>query len=271
MACVRWRTGTAASDAVCFPRQEAGGVGAAELAAMPRNERQELNRKGGTMTGGANKSFTTNPANFLQNNVLLVDIQSLVNTDAATEDSIARNAAKHNAGGLITVNIVKDTANSGKKNNGSKTVAYKVTEASGAASKYSHRFSAYYLPFFNNDYRTMRLGANADYFFTDTMNGCSFASGPGAPPKVGHFNRTSGENDMIDQNAIDHDIEGEFGGGTHKELKKATYKTGVGHKASLIGIRNNAGWDFYYQAYEIDGATGNGYVYKIEANMPTKL
>ena len=222
------------------------------------------------MSGGANKSFLSNPSNFLQNNVLTIDVQSLIVTAPAVGTGIPTNGPKFNAGATININIEKDTMNSGLKANGDETSVYKVTEAKGCRSIASHRFSAYYLPFFGNDFRTMTLGTGADFFFTDTMNGCSFACGPGTSPKVGHFNQMDVHN-MIDQHAIDLDIAGQFPGGTLKDLKKPTYKNSVAHKASLIGIRTGGTWSFYYQIYEIVGAKHPGMLLKIEAGMPTLL
>ncbi|MCK7595842.1 hypothetical protein M0G74_01000 [Microbulbifer sp. CAU 1566] len=222
------------------------------------------------MSGGANKSFLSNPISFLRNNVLTIDVQSMVTTPSQN-GGLANYSAKHNQGGLVTVNIAKDPVNKGLKSTGSAAVAYKVSEASGAPSKYSHQFSAYYLPFMNNDFRVMNLGNAADFFFTDTMNGCSFACGAGNPPKIGHFNRVSGPNDMIDQNAIDGDISGQFPGGVLKSLKKTDYKNDVGEAASLVGVRTNGTWAFYYQVYSVAGVTKTGKVYQIADGMPATV
>ncbi|WP_370979801.1 hypothetical protein [Agaribacterium sp. ZY112] len=223
------------------------------------------------MSGGANKSFISNPLNFLRNNVLIVELQSQVVTPSLEQGKLDVLSVKHDQGSIITVNIAKDLRHGGQKSNGKDTVVYKIGEATGQASKHSHRFSAYYLPFMNNDFRTMTLGDKADYFFTDTMNGCSFACGPGKSPKIGHFNRVSGQNDVIDQNAIDRDIQGQFPGGVLKSLTKTDYKAGIGDAASLFGIRKNGIWHFYYQVYSIAGVTKLGRIYKIGDGMPSAV
>ncbi len=225
------------------------------------------------MSGGANQSFLSNPRRFLANNALVVDIQRTVQTGQLHPTSgVPMLGAKFDQGQIITLNIQKDPTSQARKENGGSAIAYKITEATGTASSRSHRFSAYYLPFFNNDYRTMNLGNAADIFITDTMNGCSFAcSGAHAAPRVGHFNRTSGPNDVIDQTAIDHDIGMRMGGVVTKSLKKAGYKNDPSEKVTMIGIREHGQWVFLWQKYRIGGMTKMGTLWEIDANSPQVL
>lgn len=202
------------------------------------------------MSGGANKAFLANTLNWMRNNVLIVDIQS-----GATGAGDAGYVLKYKQGAVVTVDIDRDASLNARRTGGGTVPVYRVREAAGTANMFSNRFNAYYLPFFANDFRTMTLDPNqfppgAVYFFTDTVNGCSFAAGPGQNPKVGHFNRTVGGLDpgaAIDQAAMNHDIAFEFHGGTDVKLTKATYKPGTPDYATVFGIRNAAGWDFYWQ------------------------
>jgi hypothetical protein len=207
------------------------------------------------MSGGANKAFVSNPVNWMRNNVLLIDIQTNTSVPSATGGPVAKSVVKYPQGAVVSVNIDKDASLTAKVAGGGSRPVFRVKEATGAAGSYSHRFNAYYLPFFSNDFRVMTLDPaqfppGADFFFTDTVNGCSFAAGSGATPKVGHFNRTVDARDpgsAIDQGAMNADIGLQFGGGTTVKLTKATYKPGTPDYASVFGIRNNAGWTFYWQ------------------------
>jgi len=198
------------------------------------------------MSGGANKSFLANPVNWMRNNVLLIDIQSMIHGVAGQ---------KYDQGALVTCNIEKDASRIARRAGGGTIPVYRIKEATGRASLFSHRFSAYYLPFRSNAVRSMVLDPatfppGADYFFTDTVNGCSFAAGPGQHPKTSHINRTLGGVDPgagIDQPAMNADIVGEFPGGTAVRLRKATYKPNATSYATVFGVRNGANWTFYWQ------------------------
>ena len=204
------------------------------------------------MAGGANKAFTSNLREFLSNNVLIVSLGG--------QNDIQD---RYRAGAALLVDVVKSPSMSGLTANGKKIPVYEVLKSAGAPSTHSHRFRAYYLPYRGNDLRTMRLdpadhgNADADYFFTDSLNGCSFAAGPGVHPKVGHFNRTMGGQDgaAIDQNQIDHDIQAQFAGGTQHRIQKTDYKNGAGDYATVLGVKNGAQWDFWVQIRTITGMT----------------
>ncbi|WP_287991854.1 hypothetical protein, partial [Acidiphilium sp.] len=192
------------------------------------------------MTEGANKEFLNNPRSFLRNNALIVSLQQKVQLVGL---QVGADPVKYTSGQCLTVNIERDPDNGAQKSDGRTTNCYRVVEASGIASKYSHRFTAYYLPFRSNAVRVMNLnpanfgGQDADVFFTDTLNGCSVAVGPGANPKIGHFNRTVGGNDEagIDPAAITNDINQEFAGGTLYRVDRNDYKTDTADYATFLG------------------------------------
>lgn len=229
------------------------------------------------MSDHANKNFLAQPATWLRNNLLIVDIQTNIQgTRTGTGASEVRGSVEtYTTGAIVTVNIVADPARYARRTGGGQVPAFRVKEATGAASKYSHRFQAYYLPFRSNAIRTMRLDPatfppGANFFFTDTVNGCSFAAGPGANPKVGHFNRTVGGDDSagIDQPAMNNDIGLEFAGGTDVKLTRATYKATTADYASVIGIKNIGGWNFYWQGPRTwVGFINNEKEYQVPANM----
>jgi hypothetical protein len=206
------------------------------------------------MTAGANDAFLANSVNWMRNNLLLVDIQSSSSVANPT-GGLAQSVLKYQQGAVVTVNITTDASLTARVTGGRTRPVFRVKEATGQASTHSHRFSAYYLPFFSNDFRVMDLDPaqfppGADYFFTDTVNGCSFAAGPGASPKVGHFNRTQDPRDpgsAIDQPAMNNDIGAQFAGGTVVKLTKATYKPGTPDYATVFGVRHGGAWTFYWQ------------------------
>jgi hypothetical protein len=143
------------------------------------------------MSGGANKAFLANPVGWMRQNLLILDIQT-----GGTDTSGANRGyiLKYDQGALVTCNIDRDASRTAQVTGGGTRQVFRAKEATGAAHRYAHRFQAYYLPFFSNQFRTMRLDPTqfppgADFFFTDTVNGCSFAAGPGQNPKVGYFNR----------------------------------------------------------------------------------
>lgn len=212
------------------------------------------------MSGGANKSFLANPATWMRNNLLIVALQETSNVASDDPNStVAKAVPKYRDGALVMCDISRHPTDTATAAGGGSKLCYIVKTATGAPSSHAHRFNAYYLPFFNNDYRVMRLDPTtfppgADIFFTDSVNGCSFAAGPGANPKVGHFNRTSGPNNVADQGLMDTDIGGEFGGGTVVKLTKATYKgTSISKAATVFGVKSGGAWTFWWQPRDVAG------------------
>lgn len=232
------------------------------------------------MAGGANKAFTGNFRDFLRNNVLIVSL-------GGQNDLQDR----YRAGVALVVDLVKSSSMSGVSASGKKIPVYEVLRAQGLASAHSHRFRAYYLPYRNNDIRTMRLdpashgNADAAFFFTDSLNGCSFAAGPGQYPKVGHFNRTEDGEDgkPIDQGAINADITQEFPGGTTSRIEKTHYKNDAADYATVMGVKTGADWTFWVQSRSVTGMTtpkrdrkgvalgAAGYVWTLAQGTPTQL
>lgn len=240
------------------------------------------------MSDGANKAFLANPESWLRQNLLMCDINSVVAGRAlAHNPKLGEMRNRFEAGVVIDCNIEK-SLDHGRTPGGQTRLAWRLRAPESGAGLFSHRFKAYYLPYRPNDVRTMRLDPQefppgADFFFTDTINGCSIAAGPGAAPKVGHFNRTVGgvAGAMIDQGAIDHDIGAAFSGGTVIKLTKGSYKTtvdgskaSVGAEATFVGIRQGNRWDFFWQGpRDLAGYTdkdkrgASGKIWEVPANM----
>jgi hypothetical protein len=127
----------------------------------------------------------------------------------------------------------------------------KVRQVTGS----THPITAYFLPWGDGTTYCGQLGINADYFFTPTLNGCTFAyNGAGPNPSVAHANFVDATT-RTDQAAIDADLLGKFGAAAAQTLIKATYKPPVyahgamDYRAMVIGIRSGNSWNFYYQNY----------------------
>lgn len=137
---------------------------------------------------------------------------------------------------------------------------FKARKTSGS----THAITAYFVPWGTNMTFCGRLGTAADYFFTPTVNGCTFAhSGNGPNPSVAHSNFVDDTTQLIDQNAIDADLTTKFGGVLPaRTLIKTTYKqppvanVADDYRATVIGIRTGNTWRFYYQNYSILLVTG---------------
>jgi hypothetical protein len=109
---------------------------------------------------------------------------------------------------------------------------------------------AYYLPYRQNTVNSMLIGNKADLFLTDTIDGCTFAAGPGAAPLVSHLNYTVGreEGALIDQGEIDEDLDELYPAGGIQALKKGHYKTDDQvPNVTVIGARRSGRWKFVYQ------------------------
>lgn len=126
----------------------------------------------------------------------------------------------------------------------------------------THPIRAYFLPWGSNQTYCGQLGSNADFFFTPTLNGCTFAhSGNGPNPVVAHSNFINPVTTVVDQNLMDNDLAAKFGGAPPNTLVKATYKAAANGaqpvntlsdwRATVIGIRTGNSWAFYYQNYQV--------------------
>jgi hypothetical protein len=137
-----------------------------------------------------------------------------------------------------------------------------------AAGSFSHRIKAYYLPFSQGAGHTMLLEQNADFFFTPTLNGCTFACGPGARPRVSHVNLQTPMG-QIDQPAMNAMVTRLHEVGTQFVVRRADYKPPVigateDFQCMIVGIRGGAGWKFHAQRFRLD-FTRPPYTYTINA------
>ncbi|MBU6498889.1 MAG: hypothetical protein KGJ41_14590 [Rhodospirillales bacterium] len=235
------------------------------------------------MSDHKNAEFLKDPEKFLKNNLLIVRIQALefgaVTREMGEGYTAYRgaNKPKHTDGKVLTVNIQKTQTCFAKNAAGSGIDACEVVEASGVASKHSHRFSAYYLPFFNNQTKTMVLQpplnatTTPGFYFTDEMTGCAFAAGAGPLPRVGHFNfTTTGTDDgNIDDGKVNREI-GQALGVPQKALRKADYKRDAADHVTLLGVSGANGWTFWWQRFTVTGMKDGKYIYQIGAS-PTRI
>jgi hypothetical protein len=143
---------------------------------------------------------------------------------------------------------------------GKEMKAYELHVLEGRKTHWStHAIRAYFLPWGSNSSYHGRLGSDADFFFTPTMNGCSFAAQGANEPVVTHSNHV--DEQQIDQGRIDQDLQNIYQGvgGPDRTLKRNDYKpTGQAdpegpledYMVTLVGIRSGTGWDFLYQRYK---------------------
>lgn len=120
---------------------------------------------------------------------------------------------------------------------------------------------AYYLPWRPNSTLSIVLGDKADFFITDTMNGCTFAVGSGRNPKVAHVNYNTfddegvrREGNPIDQRHMDAEARGALGAAPTAALRKADYSTKNFPNVTVIGVRRSGRWTFVYQKRDYVGA-----------------
>lgn len=114
----------------------------------------------------------------------------------------------------------------------------------------------YYLPWMPNSTKTMVIGDKADFFITDTMNGCTFAAGTGTTVRVAHVNYNTfnaegvrQEGLPIDQGHMDAEVNRVMGVGAAVALRKAQYADlgGGFPNVTVIGVRQDGHWRFVYQ------------------------
>lgn len=93
--------------------------------------------------------------------------------------------------------LIDDATSSGATAATAKAYARDVLRRTGQKVDGSEWFDCYFLPWSRGRTTQMVLGAGAPYFFTATMNGCSFlVSGPAATPTVSHVNTTQPGDDL---------------------------------------------------------------------------
>jgi 20S proteasome alpha/beta subunit len=87
------------------------------------------------MAGGKNQSFRSDPADFLAQNLVVVNIQQLVPTGAVNPNGLPVVGPKFNAGAVITVDIRKTDRFYAQNSNGDAIDACELVEATGNASR----------------------------------------------------------------------------------------------------------------------------------------
>jgi hypothetical protein len=117
---------------------------------------------------------------------------------------------------------------------------------------------AYFLPWGGSRTYCGKLGTNAEYFITPTLNGCTFAfRGYGPNPSVAHSNITNVATQQADQAAMDADLRTKFGGvmPSHTVIKAAYKRAPIGgedYRSTVIGFREGNDWHFFYQNYKTE-------------------
>jgi hypothetical protein len=213
---------------------------------------------------GANQDFMKNKAAWLQDNIVFYNVGH-----AALANPLAQTADTGGAAGelpiaafdLRPIPSVKDAANKKYKAYAFHQMPDLTGSSKNKARKvggFTHALNAYFLAWGSGKTYEGLLGTNADYFFTPTVNGCSFAASSNAMnPRVAHSNHANLATQLIDQGRIDADLNNIFGvAGPDLALRKADYKgPPVGtsdYLATIIGFRTATGWEFYYQRYSQD-------------------
>jgi len=130
--------------------------------------------------------------------------------------------------------------------------------------KHAHTLSAYWLPWSENSSWSVQLGADADFFFTATMDGCSLAISSGATPIVTHANYKSPDNpgvasEELTRERIDQQ-HAALGVDVSRTLMKSRYaaravlkERGINKMVTVVGFRNTATgvWSFYWQRRKV--------------------
>jgi hypothetical protein len=209
------------------------------------------------MSEGANKSFLADPLGFLNANIIVPH---------NTLQSVALGQPK-----IIKVNLEPDTTGNTCINAAGQNVSmFRATGVQGLRSPASNAFQAYYLPYMNNTTKQMNLGNAANFFFTDKIDGCTFAAGTGQgqAPLVAHLNQQRADG-TIDQPALDTTVANVFAAAPgYRQLSLPDYispeeqlmktdPTAAAAKThvTVIGIRNGTGWVFYFQRRNWIGGT----------------
>lgn len=136
------------------------------------------------------------------------------------------------------------------------TVQYKVPAK-------ARPIRAYWVPWNSNAAWSVRLGNEADYFFTPTMDGCTLAIGTGANPVITHGNyKQANDQTRVSQQRTENEIERQHAlqnSGIGRWLRKDAYAAsheekleGINNVVTVIGIRKHGAWRFYYQRRQIN-------------------
>lgn len=182
------------------------------------------------MSGGANRRFRNDPLNFIRNYPLLpLSLESKIGTGDA---------------GVVDVNIEP------REN------FYVVTPVK-SSSILSNNFPAYYLRYKDLFEKRTTLAKEADYFFTESLSGCTVSCGTGPNPLVIHYNFKDSTTGAIDQPRINSDITASYGIKPHGVVRQSDYTNpgspiGVNNGATVVGVRDRktGNWAFYYQVFD---------------------
>jgi hypothetical protein len=217
---------------------------------------------------GANQRFMAGKTNWLASHLIVYSV-----TQAGSD---TRNPFRQALGSVNTTLPIHqfDLRKIGDIiNNGGAAKAYELRELNEQVGNTArnvtgstHPINAYFLPWGDGSTFSGQLGINAEYFFTPTLNGCTFAhEGNGPNVSVAHANFVGG-NQLTDQNAINNDLAQKFGHAPATTLIKTNYKPAVyaqgamDYRAMVIGVRTGNNWSFYYQNYHV-GLNNNKMVY----------
>ena len=213
---------------------------------------------------GANQRFMAQRAGFLRDNIIFYNVGHSALANPLGQALVAPGTGGELPIGEFDLRPMGQVAHQTKgTRNG--YVLHQMTDMTGAAKNKArrigfgtHRIRAYLLAWGSMSSYEGTLGDNADFFFTPTVNGCSFAASNGVAPRVVHSNHANVATQKIDQAQIDADLTQIFGAaGPDITLKKADYKgraaTGASdYMATIIGFRDPHAntWRFYYQRYK---------------------
>jgi len=111
----------------------------------------------------------------------------------------------------IKRNVLTDARQAGATAATAKGFAKEVLRRTGQKVEKSEWLDCYFLPWSRGRTTRMLLGNGARYFFTATMNGCSFlVTGPAAAPTVSHVNTTQAGDDLPGANVSKATIKGRY-------------------------------------------------------------
>lgn len=205
---------------------------------------------------GANQRFMTGKANWLASHLIVYNVFS--------GSANPYNQGLGTVGTTLPIqqfDLVKIGAI--QMENGGRAKEYELRALNQRnTGRFTRAINAYFLPWGSGKSYCGRLGINADYFFTPTLNGCTFVySDNGPTPSVAHSNFVDPVTTLTDQVAITNSLNTAFGGAAPpNRLIKTDYKrapiAGEDYRTTVIGIRNGNSWSFYYQNYMAESHGG---------------
>ena len=207
---------------------------------------------------GYNAEFLKDPLGFFRRHVILMN--SAVGTnppDVMDMDLVPASMWKR----LKDERSGFDKKNWSKEENvtvvGAEQAFYLTPFERSSPSKYAHPIRAYWLHYQQGQVKQLQLGGSANLMFTPTLNGCTFAVGPGTTPIVVHANyQTSGSDGRrIDQTKMDTEI-GKIITPV-KIFRKADYESAdlPSVNVTVLGI-NTDQWRFYWQSRAPENTQG---------------